>query len=156
MEMVSEFFTIVDGDGQDLFLERRQHRDKCIGHGVGSFAVNQLDAGVFSFSFNSGNQSAAMVFADNGIDFPIAEPFFGIHHERTTINADAAGDLAPAVTTAVAFSVLFRRTAQMFIQGSAFFLVGPNVLIDGFMADSRVMGLRQIPGDLLGTPIQLE
>ena len=110
--------------------------------------------GKLTFTFDQTDHSATMLFADDGVGFPIAETFFGCDDFGPLFDADAIRDFTAEIVFSVPFSFfLFAGDAEFFVECSAFLFVLPDVLINSFMTDrwAVVIGIElHSPGNLFG------
>jgi hypothetical protein len=110
--------------------------------------------GVSGFSFNQGDDTIPAPLAEHGIDLPMSEGFPGFYVLRALRDVALPGQAAPAVIGTVTLSALLEDTAKVGKKVTAGFPVGPDVEVDGFVADIYEVLSFQIAGDLLGAPIE--
>ena len=110
--------------------------------------------GVSGLSFNQGDDTVPAPLAEHGIDLPVSEGLPGFNVLRAFGDVALSGQAAPAVIGTVTLSALLAGTAKVGIKVTAGFLVGPDVQIDGFVADIYEVLPLQIAGDLLGAPFE--
>jgi len=80
-----------------------------------------------------------VVMTDHGINLPIAKAGFFRNDSGAFINADTVSDLSPLILGAVLLLAFLVALSKMLIQRTAMALVGPDMLIDAFMADGDAL-----------------
>src|SRR5262245_31371225 len=94
--------------------------------------------------------------AEHRVGFPMSHVTTCFDDGRACGDGSLVGQPAATVIASVAFAPLFSGTAQVRVEGSAGRLVGPDVAVDGLMADGQ-RALESKPSrDLLGTPVGLK
>ena len=91
--------------------------------------------GVLGLSFNQGDDTVPAPLAEDGIDLPMSEGFPGFNALGALRDVALPGQSAPAIIGTVALSALLGSPAKAGIKVPTGFLVGPDVQIDGFVAD---------------------
>ncbi len=71
--------------------------------------------GKLGYSVNYRHYGTLMVIADNGINFPITQPFLLIDYHRAIINADPVPDLASLVFGTVPLLSLSMTNKQILL-----------------------------------------
>jgi len=92
-----------------------------------------------------------MVFSDNGVNFPIPNPFSRFYDARALFNSDPIWNAAFFTHTTVDFTTLF-FTAQTLPQISAFVLVITHITVNGLVTDFPYFLLLKSGTNLLWTP----
>ena len=110
--------------------------------------------GVSGLSFNQGDDTVSAPLAEDGIDLPMSEGLPGLNALWALGDMAFSGQAAPAVIGTVTLSALLESPAKAGIKVAAGFHVGPDVQIDGFVADIEEFYPLQIAGDLLRAPIE--
>src|SRR3990172_1528986 len=151
--MPGVFFAVVAGHGKHPLYVRFKHFNQRCAYQSRLLTEYVPDAGELCFSFNGGDQSALMIFADDRIDFPVADPNFFIDDGRTLINADPVRYLSAAVFGFNAFAAFFPSKTKMRVKFSAALLFVNDEPVDGFITDGRLIVRLQPTADLFGTPI---
>ena len=113
--------------------------------------ANEGESGL---SFNQGDYTVPTPLAEDGIDLPMTEGLPGFNARGALRDVALPCQAAPAVIGAVTLSALFDGTTEVDIQVAAGFLVGPDVQINTFVADTYEIFPLQISGSLLGTPFK--
>jgi len=151
-----EFGAIVGGE---RFKELRGASDQSVQspvHGGHGAIVELADDGESGAALHEGDDAVRGAMSHDGVDFPMAK------HGPVIDVFGAFGDVAfpgepsPGIVGPVTFSSLFGMAAKMGMQGAAGLLVGPDALVDGFVADAGDAGLSKGTSDLLGAPLVLE
>jgi len=91
------------------------------------FAGHFFDQGKLGYPVNDRHQGALVVFADNGINFPVTQAYFFAHYHRPVINADPVPDLPPLVLGTVLLALL-AAVPKVLVQRAASQLVRPDML----------------------------
>ncbi len=146
--MRCKFPPIVRGDGMHLtpiWLQKLNHYLTDRLRGLALNLANQCES---RLAFNYADNGLLMVFADDSISLPIADPLTLINDGGTIINRVAVWNNATPIRFAITLPALF-LTAQMHPQCAASLLVCIDSLVQRFMAN------RSMPADLLRTPLLL-
>ena len=93
--------------------------------------------GVSGLSFNQGNDTVPGPLAKDGIDLPMSEGLPGFNALWALRDVALPGQAAPAVIGTVTLSALLESPAKAGIKVPTGFHVGPDVQIDGFVADTE-------------------
>lgn len=110
--------------------------------------------GVSGLSFNQGDDTVSAPLAEHGIDLPVSESLPGFSTLWALGDVALPGQATPAVIGTVTLSALLESPAKAGIKVPTGFHVGPDVQIDGFVADIEEFHPLQIAGDLLRAPIE--
>ena len=94
--------------------------------------------------------------AEDGIYLPVPELRAGRDGYGPGGDRPLPRQAAAAVVASVAFPALLPRPAEVRVQGPALALVGPDVAIDGLVADAQLPLPAEIAGHLLRTPLLFE
>ena len=132
--MPGKLFAVVCGDGQSLVQIRPQQGYGGICHDFGVFAGHFLDQGKLGNPVNYCHQCALVVFADDGVNFPIAQAGLLADYQWAVVNTDPVPDL-PTLVLGPVLPALLAAVPKVLVQRSSIELVSPNVLIDPLMAD---------------------
>lgn len=96
-----------------------------------------------------------MVFAGDGVEFPVTETRVLLHNGWPSLDADAVRKLTPSLSGTIAFFTLL-LTAQVSVQVTPGLLVRRDVLVNPFVVDCGVTVSLQPIRDLFVAPIQSE
>jgi hypothetical protein len=88
-----------------------------------------------------------------GIGLPVTDPAPRLHDRRTSGDRPLPREPAPTVVVAVALAALLAGAAQVGVETAAGALVGPDVPVDGLVADLELVLAPEAAGDLFGTPV---
>ena len=113
--------------------------------------ANEGESGL---SFNQGDDTVPTPLSEDGIDLPMSEGLPGFNALGALRDVALPGQAAPAVIGTVTLSALLDGTTKVGIQVAAGFLVGPDVQVNAFVADTYKILPLQISGSLLGTPFE--
>lgn len=99
------------------------------------------------------NAGATLTVAEHGVALPVAQSRAIFCPRRARRNRTFSSESSSTVIVRIPLPKRFVRAPQMDVQRAALFLVGPDVSVDGFMADRQPACARIPPDDLLGAPI---
>lgn len=120
---------------------------------VDGAVVELADEGQPGAAFDQADGTVKRAGACDRIDLPVAELLAQLDVLRPFRDMPFAGQASAAVVSAVTFSALLIRAAQVLVEGAASLLVGPDPLIDRFVADPGDAVDPQDASDLLRAPI---
>jgi len=151
--MLCELFAVVECYGVTLILEGRQQACCNSRYAVGMLTTNMPGQYIARLSLGECDQSTAMILADDGIAFPVADTRLLINYFRAIINADTVFNHATSLLpTRVTLAALFLAT-QVTAKVAAVTLVGIDMLVDCFMADLKASFQLKPVGSLLWAQI---
>src|SRR5678816_650447 len=114
---------------------------------VAALALDQRQDAVAAFS---------EAFTHHGVDLPMARPTARLHTGRSLADQPLPSQAAPAVVAPVALAALLAGAPQVQVQGATGLEIPPDVPVDGLVANRQFPRQRQMPGDLLRTPLLLQ
>ena len=97
-----------------LFSKLCQCTDIGVCHGFGFEAFQFSNHSKFSYSFRGDQQTALLLFAYNGIQLPIANPFLFINNRWSVLDTDSVRYFSARPNAAAFFAVGFGADTQMF------------------------------------------
>ena len=113
--MVGKLSAVVGGNRVNSASMRVQALDYLLLHGRGGFVSYLAEQSKLAFAFDGTDDRATMVFADDGVNLPIADTFFGGDDLRSLFDTNAIRDFTAEIMFSVAFAFflmagdLFRR-----------------------------------------------
>ena len=107
-------------------------------------AVHLFNQGELGYPIHYRDQSALKVLACHGVNLPVANTGFFGNDGGALVNTDTVSDLAAFILGAIFLFPLLVVLPQMRMQGAAIKLVGPDVLINAFMADQDALLILQL------------
>ena len=93
--------------------------------------------------FSGTEEDTLMVFADDEIDFPVANALLSVHDGIAWFNVDAIGNLPSAIPILTSFPALSAALAKMSMELYALGFVSIDKLINGFHGPSGTGDLLQ-------------
>ena len=102
--MSGELPAVIGGNGVDPSMMAFEALGDLLSHGIGGFVDHLSQHGELAFSLDEADDGAAMVFADQGIGFPVAQAGLFFNHTGSPVNADTIGDLAAKIVFSIAFT----------------------------------------------------
>ncbi len=151
-----EFGAIVGGHGFHLSrLAIDEFNDFSIQFGGGARA-ELADDDVFGLSLDHGDDAVAVIGADDGIGFPVAEAGAVLSAWRALRDVALIREDPAGIGASVAFSASFRSLAEMEVEAPAVAAIVPDVSVDGLMADVEYAVEAQPAGDLLRAPVETQ
>ena len=87
-----------------------EHFENSLRDAVGSAPFNLAEQRQSRFALSERDNRLALAFPDDGIHFPVAEPFSPVHNFRSLIDAGAIGEYSTPIVAPVALATLFLTT----------------------------------------------
>ena len=147
-----ELGTVIRSDGFDVVTECVNDWDNALIQGIFGSVFELADDEVAGCALDQGEDAVLGAVAHDGIDLPVADGASGLDDRWSFGDVAFAGQAAAAVISAIALAALFGGTAKVAMQIAADSLVGPDMAIDGFMADQQDTVKAQVAGDLFRVP----
>ena len=151
--MPTEFFAIVHRQATDLAHKWPQFHDDRHGDCIGFLAVKRVHQQVSALTFDQSQQKTLMACAFNQIDFPVSIIKALLHNRRTFFYADAVLYSSAPILPFESLSALLSALAQVFVEAAPAAMVSINMLVNTFMADSRLALATHHTRDLLRTQV---
>ena len=107
------------------------------GHSIGLLAANVARQHIARFPLCQGDQAAFMIFADNGVTFPVAHSALLLYNCRTFVNTDTVFQHAAPFLPACITLTMWFLASSMLVQVAAVFRVCIDVPADGFVTDRQ-------------------
>ena len=145
LRVAMEFGAVVGSDGLEPI---RTAGNELGGAGIelGSGArVELTDHQVSALTLDHGDNAVLAAFAEHRVDLPMTKAASAFNTLRTFADVAFARQAAPTVVGAIAFTALLASLAQVSVQVAPCGLVGPDVQVDGLVADVHLAGTTEIP-----------
>jgi len=148
--MSREFLAVITGDGMNRIIFQ-QVNDALFDCFFGPL-FHQPHPQESAFSIDQGHNRTFHPFANDGVSFPVANPFSSLYECWALLYAPLVGYFATIVAVCTSFSILF-LSPKMFVQLAAILFVFPDMLIDPFGTDLEAISLQDPVSGLFGTEI---
>ena len=122
---------------------------------IGLLRGDRFNTREATFSFDQGQQATAAVTAHHQVDFPIADPGFLLGNGWPIIDRHPVGN-GPFIGRSRCGTTRSKAMPEIFIQATATYPVGTNMLVDTFMENRDDLGPDQPIGNLLRTPLMAQ
>jgi hypothetical protein len=120
---------VIGSEGVHFVLDRPQEFADLLANGLCRSPRHLSKQGETRFSLRHREQGVLWLFAKQGVHFPVAQAFSGVHAGRALFNRAAIGQLAAPIIASVAFAT-FLLAPQMLVQIASGLLVCQNMLVD--------------------------
>lgn len=148
--MSGKLLAVVEGDGMNGIIFQQLNDVLC-----NSFfgpLFYQAHPQKSAFPVNQGHNRTFHPFANDGVSFPIANPFSSLYEPWTLLNELLMGDFASIIAACTSFPILF-LAPKVFVQLAAILFVFPNNLIDPFGTDLNAKIFQNPLSGLFGAEI---
>lgn len=148
-----ELSAIIRGDCSDEFTVSAQEMKRPIIGVLFCSCFELAEEQVARFPVHETDEAVATAFADDRVDFPVAELGTAFGSTGPLADMSFTRQAAATVIGSIAFSPLLSCAAQMRVERAPETAIQPDMLIDGFVADGEFAMAAQMAGDLLGAPL---
>ncbi len=147
-----EFSTVIGGDGFHVVAVRIDEGYYTAVQGLFGPVFEFADDEVAGFALDQGNDAILGVVTHDGIDLPVTDGAPCLDASRSFTDVAFARQATAAIVGTVALTSVLRSAAKVSVQRATRGPVGPDVLIDGFVADQEDAVTAQEAGNLFRTP----
>jgi len=137
--MGCEFLAIITGDGMNRVTF--QQINHALFDGLFSPLFDQSHPQEATFSINQGHNGTFHAFANDGVSFPVPNPFSCFNERWTFLYTSLAGYFTSIVALCTSFSILL-LPPKMLVQLAAIPFVFPDMLVDPFVTDLDTISLQ--------------
>jgi len=143
---------VVRGQRVNMPGQRPQKAHDSLADCIGAFARHLSNHRQAGLSLAQGNQRPLVVFADDGVKFPVSQATTALNNGGTFVNKNPAWQLTPAAVAPIALPALL-AAAKVQMQITPETLVMANVALNPLVADPAKPLLRQPQTDLFRAPV---
>ncbi len=147
-----KFSTVIGSDGFHVVTVRIDEGYHAAVQRLFGPVFELADDEVTCFSFNQRDDAILGAVAHDGVDLPVTDSASCIDASWSFTDVAFARQAAAAIVNTVTLTSLLRSAAKMLVQRAASGPVGPDVLIDGFVADQEDAVEAQEASDLFWAP----